>query len=474
MRLFEAAGLVAALMCGPPAPPLARAIGYGGAAGGGKSDADLALAVTWALAYHESSVAVFRRKFTDLEGPDGLVQRSHALLAPLRAAGRAEWNGGERKWRFVQRSLLKFCHCRDAKNVYDYQSQAFDLFVVDEATHFTWEMIDYLLTRNRPTRDWIPQSLAVFSTNPGNVGHLWFKSLFVDHPPEQPAAVTLPSGASAVHFCIPARLEDNPILDRRGGGAYRQTLLARDPATRRALLEGDWESFLGQAFGSWRREKHVCKPFAVPGHWRRWRAVDWGYASPFCCLAAAQDPDTGRVFVTHELYQRGLTDRAQARLIRERLSREHLPANPSGTGVPGAGVTYGDPSMWTTNSFEDRTFSTADEYAAEGVPLTKADNDRLTGKRKVDNLLEDFADGRPGLMVFETCPNLIRTLPALTYDAANVEDVDTQAEDHAYDCLRYLLSRVNPRPKRPAPVEPPAPDRIERLAGRIGWGSEDL
>lgn len=66
-----------------------------------------------------------------------------------------------------------------------------------------------------------------------------------------------------------------------------------------------------------------------------------------------------------------------------------------------------------------------------------------------------MVDGEPGLVVFETCANLIRTLPALPYDAVRVEDVDTHAEDHAYDALRYALSyRVRGPRRAPRPGKP--------------------
>ena len=105
-------------------------------------------------------------------------------------------------------------------------------------------------------------------------------------------------------------------------------------------------------------------------------------------------------------------------------------------------VTWGDPSMWARKSAGDRVYSTADEYRENGVVLTKANNDRLIGKRKVDSLLADLPDGKPGLVIFTTCENLLRTLPALPYDKVKVEDVDTDAEDHGYDALKYGLTRV--------------------------------
>jgi hypothetical protein len=98
--------------------------------------------------------------------------------------------------------------------------------------------------------------------------------------------------------------------------------------------------------------------------------------------------------------------------------------------------------MWAKKSAGDRVYSTADEYRDNGVVLTKANNDRLIGKRKVDSLLSDLPDGKPGLVIFTTCENLVRTLPALPYDKVKVEDVDTDAEDHGYDALKYGLTRV--------------------------------
>jgi len=104
-------------------------------------------------------------------------------------------------------------------------------------------------------------------------------------------------------------------------------------------------------------------------------------------------------------------------------------------------ASYADPSMWARSTLDNVT-STADQYLAAGVQLTQADNNRLNGKRKIDRLLEDLPDGKPGLLVFETCSNLIRTLPAMAYDKRHPEDIDTTQEDHAVDALRYALTSL--------------------------------
>ena len=139
-----------------------------------------------------------------------------------------------------------------------------------------------------------------------------------------------------------------------------------------------------------------------------------------------------------ELYQELLTDRTQARMILDMtLPSENIT------------FTFADPSLWTRKNVNNVVTCTADEYKAVGVRLTPGDNDRLSGKRKVDRLLGNLPDGSPGLVFFSTCINTIRTIPELPFDTVKVEDVDTDAEDHAYDTIRYGLTNH----RMPAPPE---------------------
>jgi phage terminase large subunit len=326
-----------------------------------------------------------------------------------------------------------------------YMGAEFALIAIDQLEKSTKETFDIL----RGSLRWpgISQTRFVATANPGGIGHAFVKQLWIDRdfPPEMQVI------AEQFGF-VRALPKDNPALPED----YWMMLETLPEDLRRAWLEGDWDVFSGQAFKVWRRDKHVVEPFEIPATWRRWRSLDWGSTNPMACLWLTQEPETGRVIVYRELYETDLTDRVQARRIK---------------GLTAAGekcfATFADPSMWTKKNFEDKTFSTFDEYAAEGVALTKADNDRMTGKRKVSTLLEDLDDGRPGLIVFSNCVNLIRTLPALPYDKTRVEDVDTAAEDHAYDALRYGLTQIVPRPRKPKPkVEQTAQGRIEKIIQR--------
>ena len=107
------------------------------------------------------------------------------------------------------------------------------------------------------------------------------------------------------------------------------------------------------------------------------------------------------------------------------------------------GITYADPAMWTQKNLEGIISSSADEYMRNGIPLMKADNKRIAGKRKIDGLLASSPDGMPGIMIFSNCVNLIEQLENIPVDPNNPEDVDTDADDHAIDSLKYSLSNVN-------------------------------
>lgn len=260
-------------------------------------------------------------------------------------------------------------------------------------------------------------------TNPDGIGHLFVKSFWInkDFPPEMKGI------KDEFHF-VQSLPTDNPHLD----DAYWTDLNAQPKEIQRAWVEGDWDLFEGQVFKNFRKDKHVVsrEDWPIGDDWPRVMGVDWGNAAPWCVLWGAVDPDTGRVILYRELYEKGLTDKQQAkRIIENELGTEQIRFR------------FADPAMWTSRNHEDVIFSSADEYAKNGVRLTKANNNRIDGLRKVMRLLEPMADGHPGLLILEdACPNLERTLPALPHDKRNVEDVDTDAEDHAYDALKYLLS----------------------------------
>ena len=81
-------------------------------------------------------------------------------------------------------------------------------------------------------------------------------------------------------------------------------------------------------------------------------------------------------------------------------------------------------------------------------------------------------EGRPMLYFLDACEDTIRTLPTLQHDDHDPEDVDTEAEDHAYDETRYAVMSRPWIPHRVAPAGPglpklPSEMTINDLVGKL-------
>lgn len=314
-----------------------------------------------------------------------------------------------------------------------YQSAEFAGIFIDELTKLPLSTFNIL----RGSKRWAGLDRTIFAaaTNPGNIGHLWVKDFWLDgiFPPEM-------EGIKNEFAFIQSLPADNPHLSK----SYWDELNSLPEDLQRAWVHGDWNVFAGQAIPAWREYLHVIDPVEIPPHYPRWRAVDWGYANPFCCLWFAKDTDTGRVFVYREVYAANVTTPQQAQTILENTTR-----------TENINLTYADPALWARDAIRAEVTSAFDEYLKAGVYLTKADNDRISGIRKVNEMLANLPDGKPGLQVFRNCTNLIRTLPALPRDKTRVEDVDTGAEDHAYDALRYGLTNIRAHAEKKEPQRLP-------------------
>lgn len=273
-------------------------------------------------------------------------------------------------------------------------------------------------------------------TNPGGKGHGWVKRFWIDRdfPPE------LQTLADKFAY-VQSKASDNPHLDAEYKAQNLDTL---PEEMRKAYADGDWDLFAGQYFSEWRKEVHVIEPFEVPWYWRIERCGDWGEAKPCAHLWVATNPE-GRKFVVGEVYGAGKSIEAQADEIRR---------FEAGKAVVPFGVL--DSACWDTTG---RSQCIADQFGAYGVKwaaAAKGPGSRVAGWRLLHKMLafERGEDGSlvrpPRLQVFNTCKNLIRTLPGLVHDENKPEDLDTDGEDHAADALRYhLLGFANP-PEVPA------------------------
>lgn len=182
----------------------------------------------------------------------------------------------------------------------------------------------------------------------------------------------------------------------------------------------------GQAFPEFDVSVHVVQPSKIPETWPRWRAIDYGYAVPYCCLWMTRSP-SGKIIVYREDYGAGMTAGAQALRVRMLSAGERY------------FTSVADPAMWAENREGERFKSNAAQYAEMGIELLKASNNRIAGWDRLHQMFDWSEEAPPTIEISAACTNLIRTLPLLKKDPNKPDDVDSHVdqEDHAADALRY-------------------------------------
>lgn len=402
---------------------------FGGAAGGGKSYGQLVDALLYAIKYPKSKQIIFRRTFPDLERS---IIRTSLEFYPRKIAS---YNSSKHLWTFTNGSLIDFGYIDNERDVYQYQSAEYDVIRFDELTHFTEYMYVYMISRNRGANDF-PKYMKS-STNPGGVGHTWVKERFIDiGKPGVKHNVKLPTGETMTRMFIPSYVTDNKFLMEKDPG-YEKRLDALPEKERKALKEGNWDIFDGQYFKEFDRKIHVIEPFEIPKEWDKYRTIDYGL-DMLVCLWIAVD-DKGNEFCYKELYE--------PNLIVSEAAKRILEVN----GDDEVRYTYGPPDLW--NRRNDTGKSAYDLFRENGIVLRRSANNRVLGWYCVQEHIKieekRMEDGEvrkiPKLRFFDTCLNIIRTLPSIQADEKNPNDCAKEPHEltHAPDALRgFCIERT--------------------------------
>ena len=407
-----------------------REVFYGGARGGGKTYS-LLIAPLRFVDKPTSRALLIRRSMPELR--DVIFQTQQ--LYPKAVPG-AKFKTQENTWHFPSGARIEFGYCENLTDVLRYQGQSYSWIGVDELPQYespdVWHFLRSSLRSADPS---IPLHFRA-TGNPGNRGSRWVKELFID--PAEPNTrftkkVEYELGGRTLSTeitrkFIPASVWDNPYLTQ--DSSYIAMLASLPEVKRKQFLYGDWDVVEDGAFSEFNRSTHVVQPFEVPNGWTRIRAADFGFSSPSAILWGAVDYDDN-LWIYRELYVSKVTADQLGRMIREVES--------------GDGKIYDavlDSSCWARRG--DRGPSIAEMLNAEGCrfrPSDRSPGSRISGKIEIHKrLMVDEDTEEPRLRIFENCPNLIRQLSSLPLDKNNPEDVDTKAEDHAYDALRYMVS----------------------------------
>ena len=398
--------------------------GYGGARGGGKSHAVRIDAVRGALKYPGIKILIVRRRYTDLQG--NYVEPLNKILPSTIA----EYNSQLHQYYFINGSTIKLGHFQSyAQAADEYQGQEFDWIFMDEATQFTEQEFRLLGGCLRGVNS-IPKKFRL-TMNPGGVGHRWVKRLFIDRQFKTDCANPEENENPDDYEFIQALITDNTALMKSNGGKQYLAMLSSLPENiRNAHRYGDWDALGGNYFPEFQTATHVCEPFVIPSSWARYRAFDYGLDA-LAVLWFAIAPN-GRVYMYRELKKSGLivSDAAQEIL--------------SNTGVNEKIVTtYAPDDIWSRQKDTGKTM--AEVFLSNGVAIVKASRSRVQGWLQVKEFLAPMGDGKPKLIVFNTCQNFIDDIQAIQASDKDPNDCAVEPHDitHLPDACRYFcISRT--------------------------------
>ncbi len=417
----QLAACAAARLCDQPDGP--TAVGYGGARGGGKSHWLLAQLGADDCQRMPGLKCLLLRKVgkANLEHFEDLRRQLFGKLAHEFSAFRGILT-------FANGSKIIAGHFQNEKDIDAYLGLEYGAIGIEEASQLTNRKYLDISTCCRTSKpNWRPRIYS--TTNPGGVGHAWYRTRFV--------LPFIQKTERETRF-IPARVGDNAFNNPE----YRKVLEGLTGWQKRAWLDGSWDIAAGQFFTTLRREVHVVEDFDDTRAREWFMALDYGFAHYTVALLGCTDGD-GNIFVVDEHSERLWLPQRHAAAIKAMLARHKIGDRKLEVAdlkrfVAGADV-FSRQSDGTT---------IAAQYARHGITLRCANTDRINGWAEILTRFGDVeADIRPTLFIHKRCGRLVETLPTLQHDPNRPEDVlkvdadeDGVGGDDAADCLRYLVA----------------------------------
>lgn len=322
---------------------------------------------------------------------------------------------------------------------------------------------------------------VVSTTNPYGPGHNWVKSRFIDPAPygkivTRSYTIYNPKSKqdemiTRYQVALFGSFRENPYLSPEYiAGLHEET----DENILKAWIKGDWNIVAGGALDDkWKPDIHVIPRFRIPPTWTVDRALDWGSSHPFSVgwFAEANGdeatlidgtkfcPPPGTIIQIAEWYgTKAIGTNEGIKLSAKDLAKGIIEIEQE--LLNGGWITKkpypGPADNQISNVTETGTDTIEKKMADNGVTWEKSDKapgSRANGLQLIRDRLEaSIRKEGPGLLFMDNCRASIATIPVLPRDKKHLDDVDSKAEDHPYDMLRYRVLKGNLRSATVIPI----------------------
>jgi hypothetical protein len=433
--------------------------------GGGKTDA---LLMTYAQyvgrGYGQAwRGIIFRETFPNLKD---IIAKSLKWFSQIFPD--AKYNKSNHSWQFKTGETLYFAFARTSQDYWNYHGHEYPFVGWEELTNWpSSDLYTSMMSVCRSSHKEVPR-LYRSTCNPFGKGHTWVKRRFIDKAlPEEVISEGIVSSITGETLyrdrCyIHSELIQNKIFLDADPEYILNLEQLDDPNKKEAWLKGSWDIVAGGMFDDiWERNLHVIKPFKIPSSWYVDRSFDWGSSKPFSVgYWAMSDGTPVEIEGKQRTFSRGTLIR-----IAEWYGCEKDKIN---TGLKmtatdvGKGMRVREEALMRIYDIDrinagpadssifdqDHNAESIDQKVKEGyetrrdlfVRANKSPGSRVKGWELVRNMMKEskeFPMEHKGLFVFNTCKNFISTVPILSRDEKNIDDVDTDLEDHIADEMRY-------------------------------------
>ncbi len=418
---------------------------FGGARGGGKTEASIGDWLQHSNEWGKASNGLFIRR--EQQQLDEVIARTRTLFEPLGA----KFNTQKSTWVMPGGGRLKFRYLDRDSDAEALQGGSYTRLYVEEATNFpSFTPIKKLFAILR-SAEGAPCGVRL-TGNPGGPGHAWVRDRYINPAPQ--GYVILEDTIEVDGFptmvkqrvFIPSRLSDNQLLMRNNPEYVANLATSGSASLVRAWLLGDWNTPVGAYFTQFSKARHVIPAkfkSLIPPNALRFGSFDWGYAKPFSFGMWVVSDGTwglprGALLRYKEWYGTNGSPNEGLRLDADQVAQGIARVR----GSDKLAYISADPSTFK----KDGGPSIMETFAANGVLLRRADNSRVSGWNKVREHLngklndphQAIDSAQPPLLyITDDCEHSIAQLESVPADTDKPDDVDTSAEDHAVDDIRY-------------------------------------